>query len=76
MSKPKPTKTDMKKRKERAAEWRAFMRDLPITEKKLAECLGISRRTVQYIKACKVTPHSNTVMVFKAFKAKHQGKAA
>jgi len=73
---PKPTKADMKKRKERAQEWCALMKELPITEKKLAECLGISRRTVQYVKACRVTPHPKTIIDFKAFKARHSGGKA
>jgi predicted transcriptional regulator len=73
MAKPKPTKDDLRKRKLRAKEWRAFMKEALFTEVKLAEVLGISRRDVQYIKAGLVTPHPRTVQRFASLKAMHKG---
>jgi hypothetical protein len=74
MAKPKPTEKDLRKRKTRAKEWRAFMKDHLFTEVKLAEVLGISRRDVQYIKAGLVTPHPKTLQDFAVLKASHEGR--
>jgi DNA-binding XRE family transcriptional regulator len=71
MRKPKPIEEKEQARQERATEWRDFMKNHLFTEKRLAETIGISRRTVQMVRAGKVTPHDNTLRLFVALKAKY-----
>ena len=56
MPRPKPTKEDLKERKSRAVEMRLFMKNNKLTEVRLQELTGISRRTIQMMRAGKVTP--------------------
>lgn len=72
MPRPKPTKQDLKDRVTRAKEWRSWMKENLFTEKKLAEVTGISRRTIQMIRAGKVTPHFDTLRIFSALQAKYR----
>ena len=51
MSRSKPTEEDLKDRDSRREEWRKFRKDHLFTQVKLAEVLGLSRRTVQLIEA-------------------------
>jgi hypothetical protein len=77
MPKPKPDKVELQERGRRAVEWKRFMRDNLFTEVKFAETLGISRRTVQQVKAGQVTPRYGTLRKWNALKAKYnQGKVA
>jgi DNA-binding XRE family transcriptional regulator len=71
MARPKPTEEDLEMRGKRAVEWRVFMKNYLFTESRLAETLGISRRTVQMIKAGKVSPNLNTLKLFESLKAKY-----
>lgn len=70
MARPKPTKQDLQDRKTRAIEWRAWMKENLFTEKKLSDVTGISRRTIQMIRAGKVTPHYNTLRTFAALQSR------
>jgi DNA-binding XRE family transcriptional regulator len=59
-------------RRERAEQWKMFRRDYLFTQKRLADIVGISRRTVQQIEAGAVTPHSTTLRRFAVFRKKHE----
>jgi DNA-binding XRE family transcriptional regulator len=56
MPRPKPTDEDLEQRKFRADALRRFCKEHLFTEVKLAEVLGVSRRTLQEIKAGRSTP--------------------
>jgi DNA-binding XRE family transcriptional regulator len=71
MRKPKPIEEKVQARQERAKEWRDFMANNLFTEKRLAETIGISRRTVQMVRAGNVTPHDSTLRLFATLKAKY-----
>jgi DNA-binding XRE family transcriptional regulator len=75
MPQPKPTREDIKLRKLRAEEWRAFRRDCLLTQRRLADILNISRRTVQQVEAAKVNPHRVTLLRFAACRSKFEADA-
>ena len=54
--------------------FRAFRRRHLMTQKRLAELLGISLRTVQFIEGGYVKPTYSTVGKFRALQARHGGK--
>jgi DNA-binding XRE family transcriptional regulator len=66
MSRPKPTEEDFEERKTRAEQMKHFMHENVFTEVKLAEVLGVSRRTIQMIKAGNVTPAPQTLRRWEA----------
>lgn len=72
MARKKPTEDDLKEREERALDFRKFMKSYLFTEIKLAEVLDISRRTVQMIKAARVTPQPSTLKKWIALKKKYE----
>lgn len=72
MARPKTTPEDIEKRKKIAKEWADFRYGHLFTQKKLAEILGISRRTVQMIEAGQVTPHGNTAKQFTDLVDRHR----
>jgi len=77
MARPKPTEEDKERRARRRTEWVEFRKEYLFTQKRLAEILGISRRTVQQIEAGLVTPLPQTLRNFLALKARYgSGKAA
>jgi hypothetical protein len=76
MPRPKPTKEDFKEREQLAIEVRLFAKENLFTEIKLAEVLGISRRTLQMIKAGNVSPHPSTLRKWKALSEKYNKAAA
>lgn len=77
MARPKPTEEDLERRTRRQAEWVEFRKEYLFTQKRLAEILGISRRTVQQVEAGLVTPLPDTLRSFLTLKAKYSsGKAA
>lgn len=61
MARAKPTQEDIEEREQRAEEMRTFVKENLFTEVKLAEVLGISRRTVQMMKSGKVSPQDSTL---------------
>jgi DNA-binding XRE family transcriptional regulator len=60
-------------RRLRAKVWRKFREDFLITQTRLADVLGISRRTVQQIEAGNVTPHGETLRRFAAHRQMCEG---
>jgi predicted transcriptional regulator len=61
MSRPKPTKDDLKDREKLAIAVKKFAKENLFTEVKLADVMGVSRRTIQMIKAAKVSPNQETM---------------
>jgi DNA-binding XRE family transcriptional regulator len=57
----KPSDDALKEREKLAQELRIFMQNNKFTEKKFGEIVGISRRTVQMIKAGAISPHESTL---------------
>ncbi len=77
MPRPKTTNRELKLRDKYRREWIAFRRMNIFTQVKLAETLGISRRTVQMVENRKVNPQRATLRRFMALQAKYEnGKAA
>jgi len=77
MPRPKPTEGELRERAERAAALTDFMKKNKFTEVKLAEALGISRRSIQMMKSGSVTPHPSTLHKLAALVAKHKkGKSS
>ncbi len=72
MPRPKPTDEDLEERQTRRREWSRFRKDFLLTQVKLADVLGISRRTVQFIEAGELTPLASTLRKFNTLKAKYQ----
>lgn len=72
MARPMPTARDIEERKTRAAKIKEFMSDNLFTEVRLAETLGVSRRTVQMMKAGKVTPTRSTLRKWEALLNKYK----
>jgi DNA-binding XRE family transcriptional regulator len=64
-------KEDAKERKKRANEWRMFRRNNLFTQKRLAEIVGVSRRTIQQIENMHITPRPQTLRRFIDLKKKH-----
>lgn len=73
MPRPKPTDEDKKMRVVRAKEWVDFRFDNLITQKTLADTIGVSRRTIQMIEAGSITPYPKTLRKFEAFVARTNG---
>jgi DNA-binding XRE family transcriptional regulator len=72
MPRPKPTKADLERREHRQHEWTEFRKEYMFTQVRLAELLGVCRRTVQLIEAGKVTPLPVTLRRFLALKARYK----
>jgi transcriptional regulator with XRE-family HTH domain len=72
MPRLKPSEEDLQERESRKQEWRRFRKENLLTQIRLAEVLGISRRTVQLIEAGRVTPFPGTLRKFLALKAKYE----
>ena len=74
MARPKATPQDIRERKVRARVWREFRRIHLFTQSRLAETVGISRRTVQQIEGGRITPYAETLRLFEVIKKKHERK--
>jgi predicted transcriptional regulator len=61
MPRPKPTRDDLKAREQLAIRVKKFAKENKFTEVKLADLAGISRRSVQMIKAAMVSPQRSNV---------------
>ncbi len=77
-----PTKKDRTKQRAIAKEWKAFRAKYLFTQQHLAEALGVSRRTVQYVESGKgqspdwpCIPGDETLAKFRALKTKFEGEA-
>ena len=64
-------KQEMEERQARANEWKAFRKDHLFTQTALAEALGISRRTVQYVERAEYTPQPETIGAMRSLMARH-----
>ena len=73
MSRPKPTAEDLEARVKRATQVKEFCTNNKYTEKKLAETLGVSRRSIQMVKAGGVTPNKATIGRLEALFSKYNG---
>lgn len=71
MPKPKVTPADLRARRTRQEEWRAFRRDHLFSQRRLAEHLGVSIRTVQYVESAAHTPIAAIQSKFETLKALH-----
>jgi len=63
---------EQRKRNKRAKEWKKFREDFMFTQRRLADIVGVSRRTIQQIEAGKVTPHPTTLRLFATFRKIHE----
>lgn len=61
MARQRRTSDESEERQKLAQTVKEFMKNNLFTEKKLADVVGISRRTVQMLKAGAVTPHPATL---------------
>ncbi len=75
MPKPQVTATDLRARRKRQEEWREFRKQALFSQRKLAEVLEVSIRTIQNIESASHTPLSSTLSRFRAVKARF-GKLA
>jgi DNA-binding XRE family transcriptional regulator len=75
MTAKKVVKLVKKERRERAEEWYRFRKENLFTQKRLADTLGISRRTVQQIEAGNVTPLYETQRRFAVLRESHRRQA-
>jgi DNA-binding XRE family transcriptional regulator len=66
------TGEDQKQRKERANEWKLFRRDNLLTQKRMAEEIKISRRTIQLVEGGFITPQPETLRRFEVFRRKYK----
>jgi DNA-binding XRE family transcriptional regulator len=66
---------DRRQRKERAQDWKLFRKNNLFTQRRLADTLGISRRTIQQIEGAYITPHPQTLRRFEVFKRRHETNA-
>ena len=71
---PRHKKTDAEKKEAilRANEWRATMAKFLITEKKMADLLEISRRSVQMIRGGNTIPSQTTLNRFAILKSRYE----
>ena len=58
-----------------AIQFSRFRQDHNLSQKLLAEVIGISRRTIQSIEAGRILPHKATVDAFNDLKAKYAAEA-
>lgn len=72
MAKIEVNAIESKERARQARLWREFRKKYLFTQVRLADTLGISRRTVQQIEACDITPHPGTLRKFNFLKRKHE----
>lgn len=75
MPRRKPDEDDLKAREELAAAMVAFRANNLFTQKKLAETLEISRRTVQMIESGCISPHPGTLRAWKTLVSKYRANA-
>jgi len=61
MGGPKSTPEVIEERKKLAQKLKDFMHNNLFTEKRLGEICGISRRSIQILKAANATPHQSTL---------------
>lgn len=72
MARRKPDNDDLKAREVLASEMVDFRKNNIFTQKRLAEILVLSRRTIQMIEAGLITPHPSTITAFRELVAKYK----
>lgn len=72
MPRPKLTEEGVVEREKRAEEMKTFLKNNLMTEAKLAEILGISRRTVQMVKSGRVSPQPATLRAWNNLVSKYK----
>lgn len=76
MPRRKPDDDDLKARELLATEMTSFRKNNLFTQKKLADILELSRRTIQMIETGTITPHPGTLRAWKALTAKYRTNKA
>lgn len=72
MPRPKLTKEDLALREVLSGQIKDFLTAYRFTEVKLAETLGISRRSLQMMKAGKVNPSAETLRAWEILRARYK----
>lgn len=72
MPRRKPDEDDLKARVVLAAEMVRFRKDNLMTQKKLADILVLSRRTIQMIESGSISPHPATMQAWANLKHKYR----
>jgi DNA-binding XRE family transcriptional regulator len=67
----KLSREQLQDRRARAKEWADFRKNFLFSQRRLAEIVGCSRRTVVNIEAGAVTPHADLLHRFALLKHKH-----
>lgn len=67
---PAPESRGQRLRRERATDWKLFRLNNLFTQKKLAEVIGVCRRTIQQVEGGQITPRPQTLRRFAVFKEK------
>jgi DNA-binding XRE family transcriptional regulator len=75
MPQDNPDSDELKLRAKRAREWKMFRRNNMLTQVRLADMIGVSRRTIQKVENRYLTPHQQTIRRFAAFKSKYDSNA-
>ena len=76
MARPKTTADGFREREALGIEVKAFMEAHKFTELKMAETLGISRRSMQMLKAGRIKPHAETLKRWEIISSKYEKRAA
>ena len=71
MGRTKRTTGPTKEMLARGAEWQRFRQENKLTQKFLAEIIGVVRRTVQHIENARVIPQEATLKAFEKLQAKY-----
>ena len=67
---PKPTSEMLT----RAKDWKRFRSQNKMSQKFLAEIIGVARRTVQHVEGAKETPQAGTLKKFEDLRKKHENE--
>lgn len=76
MARPHLDDEDILERELLGKEVKAFMETHKFTELKMAETLGISRRSMQMLKAGRIKPHAETLKRWEIISSKYEKRAA
>ena len=74
MGRHKKDTTPTAEMKQRALEWQRFRTANMLSQKLLAEVIGISRRTIQSVEAGLLVPQERTLDAFKALQMKYEAE--
>jgi len=68
------TEDEKKDAIDRAVIWQKFREDNILSQRRLAEIINISRRTIQAIEAGLVVPHRGTIKAFEELQKKYEAE--